>query len=70
MVSTPEQELVDILLELGYVHQEQINEALELQKVRPKRLDALLSDLGYVQEEHLLEHTVHDPEKERDLVEK
>ncbi len=55
MVSTQEQELVGILLELGYVHQEQINEALELQKVRPKRLDALLSDLGYVQEEHLLE---------------
>ncbi|HOV74468.1 MAG TPA: type II secretion system ATPase GspE [Candidatus Hydrogenedentes bacterium] len=55
MASTQEQELAGILLELGYVHQEQINEALELQKIRPKRLDALLSDLGYVQEDHLLE---------------
>lgn len=55
MPSTQEQELVDILLALGYVHQEHVNEALELQKVRPKRLDILLSDLGYVQEDHLLE---------------
>jgi general secretion pathway protein E len=48
-------ELGSILLKLGHVHQEQIDEALELQKIRPKRLDEILLDLGYVDEDNLLE---------------
>ena len=55
MASKQDYALSEILLEMGFVHQEQINEALELQKVRPKRLDELLLDLGYVEEDHLLE---------------
>ncbi len=55
MISRQDTELGSILLELGHVHKEQIDEALELQKIRPKRLDELLIDLGYVDEEHLLE---------------
>jgi len=48
-------ELGDILVRLGHVHQEQVNEAIELQKIRPKRLGDLLMDLGYIEEDHLLE---------------
>ena len=48
-------ELGQILLDLGYVHREQINEALELQKIRPKRMGELLIDLGFVEEDQLLE---------------
>ena len=55
MSSKQDVELGSILLELGYVHQEQIDEASELQKIRPKRLDELLLDLGYVDEDQLLE---------------
>ena len=55
MSSKQDTELGLILLELGNVHQEHIDEALELQKIRPKRLDELLLDLGYVDEDHLLE---------------
>ena len=44
-----------ILLELGYVHQDQVKEALELQKIRPKRIGEILMDLGYVEEDHILE---------------
>ena len=55
MGSKQDTELGSILLELGFVHQEQIDEALELQKIRPKRLDELLIDLGYVDEDHLLD---------------
>ena len=39
MISKQDAELGSILLELGHVHQEQIDEACELQKIRPKRLD-------------------------------
>ncbi len=55
MATKQDTELVQILLELGYVHQEQIDEAVELQKIRPKRLDEILQDLGYVDEDQLLE---------------
>lgn len=55
MAVTLDQELSAILLELGYVHQEQINEALELQRIRPKRLAEILMDLGFIEEDHLLE---------------
>jgi general secretion pathway protein E len=47
--------LGEILLGLGYVHGEQIDEALELQKVRPKRIGEILMDLGYNEEDHILE---------------
>lgn len=47
--------LGEILLELGHVHQEQVTEALELQKIRPKRIGEILMDLGYVEEDHVLE---------------
>jgi len=55
MAVSLDQELSSILLELGYVHQEQINEALELQRIRPKRLAEILMDLGFIEEDHLLE---------------
>lgn len=48
-------ELGEILLRLGHIDQAQINEALELQKVRPKRLGEILMDLGYVEEDVLLD---------------
>lgn len=47
--------LGEILLEKGYVHSEQINEALELQRLRPRRIGEVLMDLGYCEEEHVLE---------------
>jgi len=47
-------ELGQILLSHGWVHQEQLAEALELQKLRPKALCDILLDLGYVDEEHVL----------------
>ncbi|HOJ34844.1 MAG TPA: type II secretion system ATPase GspE [Candidatus Hydrogenedentes bacterium] len=47
--------LGEILVRLGYVHPEQVEEALELQKLRPKRIGELLLDLGYVEEDHVLE---------------
>ena len=50
-----EQQLCEILLRLGYVHAEQVAEALELQKIRPKRVGEILTDLGYVEEDHILE---------------
>jgi general secretion pathway protein E len=37
------------------VHASQVAEALELQKIRPKRVGELLLDLGYIEEEHVLE---------------
>ncbi|MFA7692074.1 MAG: type II secretion system ATPase GspE [Candidatus Hydrogenedentales bacterium] len=49
-----EQKLGAILVEQGWIHEEQVTEALELQKLRPKRLGELLLDLGYMEEEHLL----------------
>ena len=47
--------LGEILVELGYAHQEEIDEALELQKLRPKRIGEILTDLGYNEEDHILE---------------
>lgn len=47
--------LGEILVRLGYAHQEQVDEALELQKLRPKRIGEILLDLGYIEEDHLLE---------------
>ena len=46
--------LGEILVELGHSHQEQINEALELQKIRPKRIGELLIDIGYNDEDEIL----------------
>lgn len=47
--------LCDILLEMGCVHKEQVDEALELQKLRPKRIGQVLIDMGYVGEDDILE---------------
>lgn len=47
--------LGEILVSLGYSHQQEINEALELQKIRPKRIGEILMDLGYSDEDHVLE---------------
>ena len=44
-----------ILLELGYIHEDQVKEALDLQNIRPKRIGEILMDLGYVEEDHVLE---------------
>jgi general secretion pathway protein E len=52
-VSAPER-LGEILVRLGLSHLEQINEALELQKIRPKRIGEVLIDLGYNEEDHVL----------------
>jgi general secretion pathway protein E len=48
-------ELSDILLELGHIHQEHVDKAFDLQKIKPKRLSDILLDMGYVDEDHLLE---------------
>jgi len=45
----------EILLDKGFVHTEQIDEALELQKLRPRRIGEILMDLGYCEEDHVLE---------------
>ncbi|MGC8737117.1 MAG: type II secretion system ATPase GspE [Candidatus Hydrogenedens sp.] len=50
-----EMQFGEILLQKGYVHPEQITEALELQKIKPRRLGEILLDLGFVEEEHVLE---------------
>lgn len=47
-------QLGEILIRNESAHPDQINEALELQKIRPKRLGELLLDLGYVDEEQIL----------------
>ncbi|MCC6490210.1 MAG: type II secretion system protein GspE, partial [Candidatus Hydrogenedentes bacterium] len=47
--------LGEILVSLGYAHQEQVDEALELQKIRPKRIGEMLMDVGYVEEDHVIE---------------
>ncbi|MCC6697635.1 MAG: type II secretion system ATPase GspE [Candidatus Hydrogenedentes bacterium] len=47
--------LGEILVSLGYAHQEQVDEALELQKIRPKRIGEVLTDVGYVEEDHVIE---------------
>lgn len=48
-------QLCEILIRNESVHLEQITEALELQKIRPKRVGELLMDLGYVEEEQILQ---------------
>jgi general secretion pathway protein E len=40
---------------LGYAHLEHINEALEFQKIHRKRIGEILMDLGYNEEDHILE---------------
>ncbi|NUM56451.1 MAG: type II secretion system ATPase GspE [Candidatus Hydrogenedentes bacterium] len=49
--------LGEILVRLGHVHSEQVQEALELQKIRAKRtrIGELLMDVGYCEEDHVLE---------------
>jgi general secretion pathway protein E len=47
--------LGEILVAMGRVHREQVDEALDLQKIKPKRIGEILLDLGYVEEEHVLE---------------
>ena len=47
----------EILLELGHIHQEQVDEALELQRIRPKRLGQILLDLGYCEEDQAVSYT-------------
>ena len=44
----------EIIVRLGHAHQEQVDEAVELQSLRPKRIGELLLDLGYVDEDGLL----------------
>jgi len=55
MPNVQDRQICDILLERGQVHPEQIAEALELQKIRPKRVGEILLDLGYVDERYILE---------------
>ena len=55
MLTRQDAELSETLLKLGHLHQEQIDEAVELQKVRPKPLHEIMMDLGYIEEDHLLE---------------
>ena len=45
----------EILVGLDHLHAEQVDEGLELQKLRPKRIGEILLDLGYIEEDHLLE---------------
>ncbi|MCF6283918.1 MAG: type II secretion system ATPase GspE [Candidatus Hydrogenedentes bacterium] len=55
MSSGEDLQLCEILIQQGSVHEEQTTEALELQKIRPKRVGELLVDLGYVEEEQILQ---------------
>lgn len=55
MGTSQERHLCEILIGNGRIHPEQVNEALELQKLRPKRIGEILLDLGYVDEESILE---------------
>lgn len=48
-------QICEILVKHGHLHREQIDEALELQKIKPKRIGQILLDLGYIEEDHLLE---------------
>ena len=62
------QRLGEILVAQSWVHAEQVEEALELQKLRPRRVGELLLDLGYIEEESLLRalalqfHLDYEPE--------
>ena len=55
MAESSRKKLGEILLDMGRVHAEQVEEALELQKLRPKRIGELLVDIGYSEEDHVLE---------------
>lgn len=46
--------LGDLLVELGYITEEQVNEAIKIQKTTGKRLGRIFVDLGYITEEGLL----------------
>ena len=47
--------LCEILIQQGHLHEEQKTEALELQKLRPRRVGEILLDLGYIEEDSLLQ---------------
>lgn len=55
MSTVEDRELSEIFIRRGCVHEEQIAEAFDLQEVRPKRLSDILTDLGYIEEDDLLE---------------
>ncbi|MFM1921995.1 MAG: ral secretory pathway component, cryptic [Candidatus Hydrogenedentota bacterium] len=55
MATAQEQQLCDILRTRGKLDEDQVREAFDLQRVRPKRVADILLDLGYVDEEELLE---------------
>lgn len=46
--------LGDLLVELGYITEEQVNEAIKIQKTTGKRLGRIFVELGYITEESLL----------------
>ncbi len=46
--------LGDLLVELGYITEDQVNEAIKIQKTTGKRLGRIFVDLGYITEEGLL----------------
>lgn len=46
--------LGDLLFELGYITEEQVNEAIKIQKTTGKRLGRIFVELGYITEESLL----------------
>lgn len=53
-VTAEDTHLGAILVREGFVQQEQVDEALELQKIRGKRIGQVLLELGHIDEEHLL----------------
>ena len=55
MTTSHELKLCEIMVRNGRVHLEQVTEALELQKIRPRRIGEILLDLGYVDEEDVLQ---------------
>lgn len=55
MANLHDHKLCAILLEKNYIHEDQIAEALELQKIRPKRIGETLMELGFIEEEQILE---------------
>ena len=55
MQSTTKMRIGEMLLAQGYITQDQLEKALEMQKASGKRLGRTLVDLGYMQEERLIE---------------
>jgi len=55
MATGQEQQLCEILERKGKLDPDQVREAFELKKLRPKRIADILIDLGYIDEEELLE---------------